>query len=638
MSRAVPRTPELARILALPRRGEASCEDLIDPLSEFLKKPGGHVCRPPGTNGPDDLGCANGFTRLNLLQTQALVELHDNGGLYLQGPLGCGKTGVALFAPTLLGATRALYIVPGSAIKSGKVFSEISVLREHWNIVNFQTVSYQKLAREEQEFFFFEPPGPYDLFMLDEADYCRNEETAVTKRIHRLREHAGREIQVTRVKTGQTFKVFVPPRPRMAVMTATPADESIKETAHTMEWALNGQSPLPRPSLDSGSDVTDWADALDAEPAERLAPGALTVFAGGKDDLESVRRGVGAWIFDTPGCVSSSETYVDAGLSLFLRDVPLTPTEDNWFRVLRGDPDHCTDEDDPLYAPGHMTPDGDIFTEAADLWRHACSLGLGYYTIWDPPAPQEWRVKRSRWHKWAREILKESRTIDTIAQLATAVDNGRFDDCLIKCAGKVKTAREVLEEWREIEPEFVLCSCGAVPTCSRPHSVPVWVGDTALNYAAKWLEGGGIVWTWHRHFREELARRTGCPGFGEGGLSADGQSIVDTKAPAIIASTGACGAMFNLQRYNRNLIASIWPRARVVEQTIGRTHRQGQRRDVTVEWMISCSEQLEGFARASSIRAPFMRDTFRVPSRLCGARVESDKITMSRRWAFAPNI
>src|SRR5581483_6423198 len=508
---------------------------------------------------------------------------------------------------------RALYVMPGSGI--GKTIHEIEVLREHWNIINFQLVSYQKLAREEQEFFFFEPPGPYNVIMLDEAHYCRNHQTAVTRRIHRLREKAGQEILVTRIATGQQFRVQVPPPPKMAVMTATPVKDSVRDVGHTMGWSMGEMSPLPR----DDSDLADWSGALDAEPAERYAPGALTAFSGGNDSLELVRKGVGKWIFDTPGCISSSETYVNAKLEIALRDVPLTAQEDEWFRMLRGDPD------DPDNFPGWTTPDGDVFTEAAELWRHACSLALGYFTRWEPGAPAPWRNARYRWHHWAREVLKASRTIDTIAQLATAVDNGRFDDYVILDKGREMTPREILGEWREIEPTFVLCQCGALPTCQRPHSVPVWVGDTALQYAERWLEGGGILWTGHRHFGLELAKRTGLRFFAEGGESADGASIVTSRDRAIIASSVACKEQFNLQYWNRNLIASVWPAAYAVEQLIGRTHRQGQRAElVTVEWMISCREQLDGFARAASCQAPLLRDLMRVPSRLCGARVQTD--------------
>ncbi len=237
-------------------------------------------------------------------------------------------------------------------------------------------------------------------------------------------------------------------------------------------------------------------------------------------------------------------------------------------------------------------------------------------------APQEWRTARYRWHSWAREILKASHTIDTLAQLATAVYAGKFDNHEKTFPQGVFTLREILEQWREIEPSFI------------PNSVPVWIGDTSLKYAAKWLEDGGIVWTGHRHFGIELSKRTGCPYFSSEGMSPDGQSIVDTRAPGIIASTIACGAMFNLQSYNRNLIASIWPVGLNIEQTLGRTHRQGQKRDVTAEWMMSCREQLEGFSKAASCQAPMMRDLMRIPSRLCGARVHSEQIS-TKGWAFA---
>lgn len=596
--RGVQRSSELARILALPRRTEDDFVDLVEPLSSFLRKP--HICRPPDPRDPNDRGCAGGFTQLNLLQAQALVEFHDTGGLFLQGPLGCGKTGVSVLAPTLLQAKRGLLIIPGGGME--KTIAEIAVLKEHWNIVPFRIASYQKLAREEQEFFFFEPPGPYDCVMLDEAHYCKNERTAVTRRIERLREKAGQTITIVRFKTKQEVRVQVPAKCPMATMTATPAKNSLRDVGKVMGWSMGPNCPVPR----SDTELGEWCNALDADPPERYAPGALTVFSGGSDTLQDVRRGVGDRIFSTSGCIASSQSYVDAELYITLRDVPLTKEEDHHFRVLRGDPDDLEN------FPGWVTPDGEIFTDPADLWRHACSLALGYYTVWDPPAPSAWRRARYNWHHGVREVLAASRTLDTVKQVASAVDNGGYPHL-----------REFLADWREIEPTF------------KPNSVPVWVGDTALRYAESWLQQGGIVWTWHTHFGRALAKRAGVPYFGQKGLTDDKlDSIVRTKAPAIVASVVANGVMHNLQRYNRNLIASIWPAGYVVEQAMGRTHRQGQLSPrVTVDWMLSCREQINGYDKAAGSHGPFYRDLLRVPSRLCGAAVKSEKITMSG-WAF----
>ncbi len=244
------------------------------------------------------------------------------------------------------------------------------------------------------------------------------------------------------------------------------------------------------------------------------------------------------------------------------------------------------------------------------MWRHCCSLALGYFTVWDPPAPSAWRLARYRWHSSVREVLQDSRTLDTVKQVASAVDNGRYPGLV-----------DILADWRDIEPTFI------------PNSVPVWVGDTALKYAVDWLREGGVVWTGHTHFGIELSKRTGCPYFAAEGLSETGESIVHTKEPGIIASVQANGVQRNLQRYNRNLIASIYPVGYVVEQCIARTHRQGQRRDVTVDWILSCREQLNGYDKAASSHGPFYRDLLRVPSRLCGAAVRSERITTSG-WAF----
>lgn len=599
--RAVPRSPELARILALARRKSGGVDDLIDPLSELLRKPG-HVCRPPGTRGPDDKGCADGFTRLNRLQAQALSELHDFNGLWLQGPLGAGKTGITVLGPRLLNRDRALLVTPGGKGFREKTIHDIDIMKEHWDILPFQLESYQKLSLESAENFFYEYPGPYNLIMLDESQACKSEDAAVRRRIDRLVANSGKLITLEHFVTKQKFQVQVPPKPPFASLTATPSKESILDVTSTMFWCLGDRSPLPRPS--AKSDIQDWAACLDPRPAERLLPGALTAFSGGKDSLEDVRKGVGDWIFDTPGCISSSETFCNAKLSITLRNVTLSKEEDHWFKVLRGDPD------DPENFPGKTTPDGDVFTDSMEMWRHACSLALGFYTIWDPPAPPEWRLARYLWHTGVNDILRESDTLDTIKQVASAIDNGRF-----------KHLKEILDQWREIEPTFT------------PNSVPVWVGDSALRYATEWLRGGGIVWTAHVPFGEELSRRAGVPYFGEEGLSAAGESIVHTRAPGLVASVIANGKGHNLQHYNRSLVASIWPVGYAAEQMLGRSHRQNQKRDVTVDWMISCREQLNGFDRAQGLHGPYYRDLFKIPSRMIGADLAAEKID-TRGWAF----
>lgn len=604
----------------MPRRGVEGVDDLIDPLSEFLKHPG-HVCRPLRPDDPDDRGCANGAVRLNSFQAQGLAEFHDTGRLWVNGPLGIGKSILSFLAFTLLEAKRPLLVIPGGG--RSETLKGLEIAREHWRIPSFQIGSYQKIARPGNENFFWEPPGPYDVVIFDEIQNCRNEDTAVTRRFERLRDNAGLVIVVG------DREIHVPANWRTGVMSATHAKDSVVDFAHTMVWT-HGKEGAPIPT--SESELNDWASAIDANPRERIAPGALTIFSNGNDSLEEVRKGIARRIFETPGVISSDKSYVDAKLEIVLRDVPLGGPEDEHFKVLRGDPDDHED------FPGWRDPGGDIIADPMEMWRVACSLALGFWTYWDPQPPDGWYQARKAWHAGVRAVLQASRTLDTVAQVANAVDRGEIPDLV-----------EDLAAWREAEPTFKQCNNVNCTLDHRKivdgrevnkyHSLAEWVGDSALCYAQDWVKEGGIVWTQHTHFGRELARRTGAPYFEDAGLTADKrQSIVRTNEKGIIASVQANGTMRNLQQYRRNLFASIWPVGYIVEQCIGRTHRQGQRAPVvTVDWAISCREQLNGFDRVSAQHAPFYKDLLAMPSRICSGETRTEPLTQSG-WAFRPNM
>ena len=93
--RAVQHTSELDRIIALPRRDPNQWKDLQDTLTAHLTRE--HAC---------SLECAkiNGrqVIRLTPLQTIALAEAYETGGLFLQAPVGTGKTLISALLPALL--------------------------------------------------------------------------------------------------------------------------------------------------------------------------------------------------------------------------------------------------------------------------------------------------------------------------------------------------------------------------------------------------------------------------------------------------------------------------------------------------------------------------------------------------------
>ncbi len=531
--RAVQRSSELLRILALPRRDPKESEDLGAALTALLVKP--HECSPT---------CAvlNGVPvhALQPLQTCALAEAHDRRGLLLQAPVGGGKTLISVLLGRLLGAQRPLLLIPASL--KGDTVDKIRKLRAHWDILVPRIESYEMLSTAKGA-DLLERYRP-DLIIGDEAHCLKNARGPRARRIKRYRkEH---------------------PSTVFCFMTGTMIDRSIRDCAHLLEWTHGALCPVPV----HDSDLDDWCAASDEKvhAKDRIEPGALRMLleTGESEDLDNVRRAIGRRVFATPGAIRSGAAgAIGASLYVTGQDLPLSVPEDEAFRSMRD---------------GWVTPDGHPIPDAVSVWRHACELALGFYYVWDPRPPADWLAPRQAWCCAVRDILTHNRReLDTEFQVA--------DEIRIALArGKHHEAAREYQDWHAVKDSFL------------PNTEPRWVGDTALAFAAQWLEQGpGIVWSEHNAFSERLAELTGVPFFHRKGLDARKRPIGNFSGPCI-ASVASCGTGQNLQAWDRSLVASCKPRGKRVEQLLGRLHRPGQRSDVvTFDWLFSCREQVAGF-------------------------------------------
>jgi hypothetical protein len=253
--------------------------------------------------------------------------------------------------------------------------------------------------------------------------------------------------------------------------------------------------------------------------------------------------------------------------------------------------------------PGWRVPPDDWpLTSPVEVWRHAQELALGLVYHWDPRPPDEWREARAAWGKFVRETVSRGRTYDSEEHVANAVD-----------AGKLAAGEGVLGRWRELRPTFV------------PNVTAAWHDTSAIEACAKWMDhrDGGIVWTEHALFARELARHTGAPYFGEGGLTDAGLYIQDAapRSP-VIASIDANREGKNLQgHWYRNLVTTPPTTATWWEQLVGRTHRRGQASDeVHVDVLMGCRENYDALLTALA-RAKNIRDTTGKSQKLIQARV-----------------
>jgi hypothetical protein len=465
-------------------------------------------------------------------------------------------------------------------------------------------LSYEELGRESKakEIEFYRP----DFMAFDESHKVKNLKAGVTRRCRRYMQRD----PLTRAEWRPDQ------RPKVLNMSGTMlAGGTIKTFAHLLDWSLDDKAPIPR---DYG-ELEEWASCLDeAANFLRPAPGPLVSFATKEDAIECqgdqlklARRGFQRRLVETPGVVSTAGEQVNCSLYIRGHLYQTNATTDANFEILRST---------------MCRPDGWNLTMAAEMWRVARELALGFHGEWDPrppgyksvEEPGPWLVARKAWAKFVRDELSGSRTLDTEAQVATACLDGRLD-------------RHRYDQWAAVRDTF------------RIQPKDVWHDTAALEACEVWMaKGSGIVWVEHVFFGEELERRTGARYFREEGCDRSGMNLETfselikrgkEKVAPIIASIHACEAGFNLQPWCRNLVTSCPSGAKRWEQFIGRTHRDLQTADqVEVDILLGCLEHFESWENALA-QARMAKDALGDEQKILIADVTMPAMpTFGRRW------
>jgi hypothetical protein len=110
-------------------------------------------------------------------------------------------------------------------------------------------------------------------------------------------------------------------------------------------------------------------------------------------------------------------------------------------------------------------------------------------------------------------------------------------------------------------------------------------------------EAPGIIWHEHTALGRAIAKAGQFPYYG-GGAEASANILAEKGDRTIVCSIAAHGTGKNLQAFNRNLITTFPANDGICEQLIGRTHRTGQSRDVTVDYYAHTAEEKDAFETA----------------------------------------
>lgn len=558
---------DFERIKALPRRRwEEWCDahNYVDILTAKYRMPGNtHKLRP--------------------VQATSLLEAARVGGLFGPQRVGAGKTITSLICPLVMEAQRPVLLLPANLLH--KTRNEMDTLRKEWLIPPaLHMISYEALGRKEHkdDLEHFKP----DLIIADECHRLKSSKAGVTRRVKKY--------------------MLAHPTTRFVALSGTMLRNALEEYIHILHWCLKDKAPVPF-DLDARM---EWGGCLDPKNSDEgiaTAPGVLKELCNAEeleifktDPMKAVRIAYRRRINETPGVVATEEGVMDMSLLIDSRVVKM---EEKAIKSAIYD------------LKNHwVLPDGQDCFGSLDVWRHLNELACGFYYHWNPLPPQAWRDARKAWAKFIQKTMSENKDLDTPGQVTDMVRKG------ILISPEYGQWIHELEKPRADGKPFVV------------NTEPVFLSDAVIDVCIQWMkEGPGIVWTEHSAFARRLSQKSGVPYYGREGVNSQGVSILEHAKiwqnprddiyldKPLIASRQANGTGKNLQKFYRNLMPIAPTSASDWEQTLGRTHRDGQKADeVSNTLLFTIQDQVEALDKVRA-QARRISDTTGQEQKLCYA-------------------
>lgn len=599
-------SPELERILALPRRAPeldgTPRADTITAQQTVRYTRGSRACRCAQID-PERHKAEGCITELRFVQAWALRELAIVGGLVGMIGVGHGKTLLDLLAPfaflhhmppgTDPESLLVVLLVPPKL--AGQLVGDYDYLAEHWQmpsmviqgrpnddrlrrgVPKLQVMPYSRLQRLEAT-GWMRQVRPHAI-VSDECHKLRNRDSATVSRVERfIKENPGT---------------------RAAVWSGSITSNSIKNHAHLADWALGPGSPLPRKK-----DVAeDWSRAID--PSKNPAdPGALLDGLIASDFCkpgESLYTGLRRRQCETLGVITTSTSSADCALEINERPAPPVPD------VLRA---HIA------RALQFVRPDGEELITALQAVECACTIACGFHYRWifphnefprDEQLVLTWLERRRNFFQELRQKLKHRDEHLDSPELAIRAAQRAYG---------LRPRDRDLPEWRS----QMYLPWHEIKDQVRPEQDFVWLDDFLVDDAAAWArEHRGIIWFQYTPFGRRLAQRHHLPYYGSGKDAREALMREDGSRSLVVSldahGTGTNGLQF---KFHEQLYANLPGGADMWEQSLGRLRRAGQPQPVVKTWFHMHTRELRRRVRNALRAAYYVEGTTPMQQQILG--------------------
>lgn len=591
---------ELLRILELPLIGAVKCPD----RDGYAKELTNHAL-------PEE---AKDF-RLKDIQIDSVYSYEKYGGGLFPLCVGGGKTATSLLCGHIAlhkrGHQKVLLLVPPEVVDQ-LLKQDLAWARRRCALDGTSFYPVTGSADKRMGVASMANPGVYIMtystvstatgfevlkainatcYILDEAHKVARPSSARTKRVFAVIRECEEQLR----KDGKTGHV------EMVALSGTITKKSISDYAHLARQCLLGNSPLPI----HAAAIAEWSEVLDVGKYStstsqehfqylfdwaRLAGAIITsTVENTKTQQEMLREAHAHRMTTCPGIVMSSEQSVGCSLIIHWRE-PILPTTDDGMTV-RKLMQKVAEED--------VTPDGDEIDWAMHKWKWLWELSTGFYNqlIW--PTPEQEVDRQERRGKTISIFEAEQLIYQAVAHhkllqvyhsiLRKFLDSNHIPSCDSPALVAAEITRQLTAPGRAIRLPEDLVDAYREAREARFDDLPERLGrpvricDYKIKAAVEWCKEkieakeNGLIWHHHpeigrwlsEYLRKESIPHTYAPA---------GVNDAPYKTGIVIASY-AHGTGKNLQMHAQNLFLEVRREASIMEQTIGRTHRQGQKAD-----------------------------------------------------------